>query len=331
MKTPWPDVRRNWPAEICAVTIGATPEKGGTRDRTVTIGGESTLPFHHFEGDMPHRPAVAIEIHDAPPLDWPEALREPIADVMGDPAAWAARCANDFAADLLCLRLSACDPNGANRSPIEAAAVARSVLEAVGLPLVIWGCGDNDKDAEVFPAVAEAVAGENCLLGTITEKNYRTLTALGTAYGHSVIAESPVDINMAKQVNILAIDAGFPEDRLVIYPTTGALGYGIEYVYSIMERLRIGGLKGDRLVAMPIVGDIGREAWGVKEAKVPFAEAPQWGDQARRGPAWEAATAVTYLHSGADLLILRHPEAVATTKAAIDRLMVGANTEVDVG
>ena len=326
MTEPLPNIRRPWPSAIHAVTLGATREQGGTRDRLVTLGGESTLPFHHFEGAMPHRPAVALEITDIPPLDWPEALQEPISDVMHEPAAWAAKCANDFAADLLCLRLAGCDPTGEDRSPAEAAATVRSVIDAVGLPLVIWGCGDSDKDAEVFPAVAEAVAGENCLLGTITEKNYRTLTALGTAYGHSVIAESPVDINMAKQVNILAMDTGFPEDRLVIYPTTGALGYGIEYVYSIMERLRIGGLKGDRLVAMPIVGDIGREAWSVKEAKASDADAPEWGDAARRGPAWEAATAVTYLHAGANLLILRHPEAAAITRAAIDRLMVGART-----
>ncbi len=319
-----PQVRRNWARTIHAVTIGATPEDGGTRSCTVTIGGTSAMPFHHFEGTMPHRPAVAMEITDIPPTDWPEALRAPIADVMSDPAAWAARVENDFQPDLLCVRLAGCDPNGANRTPEEAAAVAVAVRDAVGLPLVIWGCGDLDKDAEVFPAVAEALAGERCLLGTISEKNYRTLTALGTAYGHRVIAESPVDINMAKQVNILAIDAGFPEDRLVIYPTTGALGYGIEYVVSIMERLRIGGLKGDRLVSMPIVGDIGREAWGVKEARATLEEAPGWGDPAMRGPAWEAATALIYIHAGADLVILRHPDAVCDAKAAINQLMAGA-------
>ncbi|MCK5247910.1 acetyl-CoA decarbonylase/synthase complex subunit delta, partial [Candidatus Bipolaricaulota bacterium] len=296
-----PTVNRNWTRAIHAVTLGATPEDGGTRTSTVTIGGASVMPFHHFEGAMPHRPAVAMEINDIAPTDWPPALQAPIADVMDDPAAWAARIEKEFKPDLLCLRLAGCDPNGANRTPEEAAEVVRAVRDAVGLPLIIWGCGDLDKDAEVFPAVAEALAGERCLIGTITEKNYRTLTALGMAYGHSVIAESPVDINMAKQINILAMDAGFPEDRLVIYPTTGALGYGIEYVVSIMERLRIGGLQGDKLVAMPIVGDIGREAWSVKETRATLEEAPGWGDPAKRAPAWETATALTYVHAGADL------------------------------
>ena len=327
MTQPLPEIRRSWPSSIHRVTIGALPADGGTRARTVTLGGASTLPFHHFEGPMPHRPALALEVSDVPPTDWPEALQKALGDAVADPAVWAAQHASESAADLLCLRLTGCDPNGADRSPEEAAATARRVLDAVDIPLVIWGCGDQEKDAEVFPAVAEAVAGERCLLGTITEKNYRTLTALGVAYGHSVIAESPVDINMAKQINILAIDAGFPEDRLVIYPTTGALGYGIEYVYSIMERLRIGGLKGDRLVAMPIIADIGREAWSVKEAKATSDEAPEWGDAARRGPLWEAATAVTYLHAGADLVILRHPAAAAATREAIDRLMSGARSE----
>jgi len=321
--TPLPDVSRNWSRSIHAVAIGATAAEGGTRKTAVTIGGASAMPFHLADGVLPHRPAVAMEITDTMPVDWPPSLREATADVDADPAAWAARVENEFRPDLLCVRLTGCDPHGANRPPEQAAQTMIAIRDAVGLPLAIWGCGDIDKDAEVFPVVAEALAGERCLLGTITEKNYRTLTALGMAYDHSVVAESPVDINMAKQINILAMDAGFPEDRLVIYPTTGALGYGIDYVFSIMERLRLGGLGGDGLVSMPIVADIGRECWGTKEARASLEEAPDWGDPAKRAPAWETATAVTYLHAGADLVILRHPDAVRDTMRAIDQLLVG--------
>ncbi len=316
-----PDVKKRWPHAIHTVTIGATVPEGGTRSSVVAIGGETTLPFHHFEGSMPHRPAVAMEVWDIPAEDWPETVRKPIADVDDDPGAWARRCVDDFGAELICLRLQGCDPNGADRSPQQAADAARQVIEAVGVPLTVWGCGNDDKDNEVFPVVAEALAGENCLLGTITEDNYKTLTALGTAYGHKLIAESPVDINIAKQVNILALDVGFPAENLVIYPSTGALGYGLEYVYSIMERLRIAGLKGDRVVSMPMLCDLGVEVWGVKEAKAPESEVPGWGDVAVRGPLWEASTAVVYLLAGADLLILRHPDAVAQTRRTIDRLM----------
>jgi acetyl-CoA decarbonylase/synthase complex subunit delta len=318
-----PDVKKSWPHTINTVTIGATSAEGGTRTSTITIGGEKTLPFYHFEGTMPNKPVVAMEVWDVPAEDWPDPVREPFADVLGDPGAWAKKCVDEYGAEMICLRLKGCDPNGADRSADEAAATAKQVTEAVGVPLVVWGCGNDDKDNEVFPVVAEAMSGENCLLGTITEDNYKTLTALGTAYGHKLIAESPVDINMAKQVNILALDVGFPAENIVIFPSTGALGYGLEYVYSIMERLRIAGLKGDKVVAMPILCDIGIEVWGVKEAKAPEEEVPGWGDVAARGPMWEASTAIAYLLAGADIVIMRHPEAARITKETIVRLMGG--------
>ena len=283
-----PDVKKSWPHAINAVTIGATSAEGGTRTSTVSVGGETTLPFYHFEGTMPNKPVVAMEVWDVPADDWPDTVREPFADVLDDPAAWAKRCVDEFGAEM-----------------------------------IIWGCGSDDKDNELFPVVAEALSGENCLLGTITEDNYKTLTALGTAYGHKLIAESPVDINMAKQINILALDVGFPSENILIYPSTGALGYGLEYVYSIMERLRIAGLKGDKVVAMPMLCDIGVEVWGVKEAKAPESEVPGWGDVKARGPMWEASTATVYLLAGADVLIMRHPEAVRLTKQTIVRLMGG--------
>jgi len=320
-----PDVKKSCPHAINAVTIGATSAEGGTRTSTVTVGGETTLPFYHFEGEMPNPPVVAMEVWDVPADDWPDPIKAPFADVMGDPGAWAKKCVEEFGAEMICLRLTGCDPNGVNRSPDEAAAAAKGVAESVDVPLIIWGCGSNDKDNEVFPVVAEALSGENCLLGTITEDNYKTLTALGTAYGHKLIAESPVDINMAKQVNILAVDIGFPAENTVIFPSTGALGYGLEYVYSIMERLRIAGLKGDRVVAMPMLCDIGAEVWGVKEARAPESEVPGWGDVKARGPMWEAYTATVYLLAGADLLIMRHPEAVRLTKETIARLMGGGS------
>jgi len=316
-----PDVKESFPQAIYTVTIGATPEQGGTRTKVVTVGGETTLPFHTFEGEIPHPPAVAMEVWDIPGEDWPEVVKEPFADVMESPGKWARKCVEEYGADLICLRLVGCDPNGADRSPEEAVRAVREVLEAVGVPLIIWGCGVPDKDNEVFPVVAEAVKGENCLLGTITQDNYKTLVAVATAYGHKLIAESPVDINIAKQVNILAMDAGFPLEKLVIYPSTGALGYGIEYVYSIMERTRLAGLGGDKLMAMPILCDIGKEVWGVKEARAPREEQPEWGDERLRGPLWEATTAYMYLLAGADILVMRHPRAVKAAKETIARLL----------
>lgn len=318
-----PDVRETWPNAIYTVTLGATPEEGGTRTVKLTVGGQRALPFHHFDGAIPHPPLVAMEVWDVPAEEWPEPLRTMFSDVLRFPGEWAQKCVEEYGADLICLRLVGCDPLRENRSPQQAAETVREVLRRVGVPLIIWGCGNPDKDNEIFPVVGEAAARENCLLGTITQDNYKTLVAVATAYGHKLIAESPVDINIAKQVNILAMDAGFPLENLVIYPSTGALGYGIEYVYSIMERIRLAGLGGDKFLAQPILCDVGREAWAVKEARASQEEAPHWGDARLRGPLWEATTAYMYLLAGADILILRHPRSVQAVKRAIRELMGG--------
>lgn len=316
-----PDVKQKWTNPINTVTIGATKEEGGTRTHTISVGGATTLPFLHFEGEIPHRPVVAMEILDIVPEDWHPLLGKYFSDVWNDPGQWAKKCVEEFGADLVCLRLAGCDPDGKNQGSEEAARAVKSVLEAVGVPLIIWGCGNNDKDNEVLPRCSEVSAGERCLLGSIAEDNYKTLVALCKADGHKVIAESPVDINIAKQVNILATDLGLDARDIVIYPTSGALGYGIEYVYSIMERGRLAGLAGDKMWAMPILCDIGKEVWKVKEATVTQEEAPQWGEEKERGPLWEATTAYTYLLAGADILIMRHPKAVKEVKKYIDKLM----------
>ena len=257
------------------------------------------------------------------PEEWPDLLKEPFGDVLGDPVLWARKCL-DFGADLICLRLEGCHPEHGNRSPAEGAETVKKVLAGVPAPLIIWGTGNAEKDNEVFPVVAEAAAGENCLLGSITEDNYKTLVAVSTAYKHKVVAESPCNVNMAKQVNILAQDMGFPVDNIVIYPTCASLGYGLEYIYSVMERGRLAGLKGDRMLAQPILCDIGIEAWGAKETRVSEQEIPEWGSQRQRAPLWEASTAAAYLVAGGDLFILRHPEAVHAVKRTIAELSAPA-------
>lgn len=316
-----PDAKKTWMNAINIVTLGATRDEGGSRTKKVTVGGATSLPFHHFEGAMPHPPAIAMEVWDIAPQDWPEVLTEPFSDVLHDPGLWARKCVEQYGADLICLRLRGCDPVGQNRGPQEAAQAVRRVLESVGVPLIIWGTGNDDKDNEIFPTVAEAAAGENCLLGTITEDNYKTLVALCTAYKHKLIAESPCDVNIAKQVNILATDMGFKPEDIVIYPMSAALGYGLEYVYSIMERARLAALRGDKMLSQPMICDVGIEVWGVKEAKASEQELPEWGDQKERAPLWEATTAYVYLLTGADILVLRHPRAVSSVREAIKQLM----------
>jgi acetyl-CoA decarbonylase/synthase complex subunit delta len=314
------DPKEKWSSAVATVRIGATAADGGTRSREIVLGGETTLPFLHFEGATPNKPVVAMEILDTPPRDWPEALLEPFGDAVGDPAAWAAKCVKDYGAQMICLRLEGTHPDSGDKSPDEAAKAVKAVLEAVDVPLVIWGCDVDEKDNEVLPACSQAAAGEKCLLGTAKEDNYRTLTAACLADKHALIAESPLDINIAKQVNILVSEVGFPLDRVVMYPTTGGLGYGIEYAYSIQERGRLAALTGDKMMSPPVVCQVGQEAWRAKEAKATAEEAPRWGAPDKRGPAWEAMTAITLLQAGADLLIMRHPSAAAWVTKVADQL-----------
>jgi len=311
------DTAQRWSAAINTVTIG-----GGAR-KSVTIGGAKCIPWMSYEGDIGNRPAVGIEIWDAGADAWAEEIRKQYGKVTSDPVAWAKRAA-ELKPDLLSLRLMGTHPDTTNRSPADAAAVVKAVLGAVDLPLIVWGCGVSDKDNVVLPKCSEAASGQNCLFGSATEKNYRTIVAACLADGHKLIAESPLDINIAKQVNILAHDAGFALENIVIFPTTAAMGYGFEYVYSIMERARLAGLGGDPLLKQPILCDAGIEAWRAKEAQAPDDALPNAGPAAERGPLWETLTAVNYLQAGADLIILRHPKAVMAVKEAIGRLHSGA-------
>jgi acetyl-CoA decarbonylase/synthase complex subunit delta len=182
------------------------------------------------------------------------------------------------------------------------------------------GCGHDETDNRVLPLLSEAAKGEQCLFGEVTQDNYKTLTASCLADGHNLICQSPIDVNIAKQLNILVSEMGFPLERIAINPTIGALGYGIEYAYSIMERARIAALTGDKMLAMPFICFVGQEAWRAKEAKSTQRENPQWGSEEKRGPLWEAATATLLLQAGADLLVMRHPEAAMAVRKYIEKM-----------
>ncbi len=317
------DVKERWTNAINTITIGATKEQGGTRGSTVTVGGETTLPFLTFEGEIPNRPVVAGVVCDVVPDRWPDILKAAIGDVINSPAEWAQKCVQEFKVDLISLKLAGADPSGANRSPAECAETVKAILQAVEVPLIIWGCDDENKDNEVLPECSQAAKGENCLIGSATESNYRTLGAIGTADKHKLIAEAPVDINIGKQVNILLQDAGFGLEDVVMCQVTAALGYGFDYVYTIFERVRIAGLKGDKLMALPQIANVGWEVWKVKEALADEDILPGWGKLEKRGPLWETASAAGYLQAGADIITLAHPESIKTTRETIDELMAG--------
>lgn len=300
----------------------------GSGDKAVTVGGETGYPFYQFEGDMPNKPRIAMEVWDMAPEDWAEAALAPYKDVVSDPAAWAKKCVNDYGAELIVLQLKSIDPNGQNTGAVQAAATVKKVAEAIDVPLIVWGCANVEKDEEVLKKIAEECDGMHLTLGPVEDKNHKGIAASAMGFGHAVISSSPIDVNLAKQVNILLENLGMPMDKVLIDPTTGGLGYGMEYSYSVMERLRMAALtQGDGKLQFPIINNLGNEVWKCKEAKQPVDEAPELGDPERRAILMEAVGAVTYLMAGSDILIMRHPEAIRMVKAFIDLAAEGGSAQ----
>lgn len=298
-------------SKISTITIGATKEEGGSRTCNIEIGGEEALPCLFKEGALPNKPRIAFEVWDIPPVDWAVGLSKEYGEALNDPFLWAEKCAKEFKAESICVRMQGAHPDSLNKSPEEEAEFIKKLFKKISLPFIIIGSGDDGKDSLLLPACAEAAKGERCLIGSATQDNYKTIAASALAYGHSVIAESPIDVNIAKQLNILISDAGMPLDRIAINPTIGALGYGLEYAYSIMERARLAALSGDKTLASPFVCFVGQEAWRAKEAKV---------DDLNQGIMWEVLTATALIQAGADLLIMRHPKAIEKVSKYIDNL-----------
>ena len=314
-----------WPGTVRTITIGTTADQGGTRKAVVTIGGEKSLPFMHFEQAFPNRPVVAIEIKDQRPEDWSPLLLQTWGAAANDPAEWA-KAAEKAGADLIQLSLSLNAPDGKPTTPEAAVQSVKSVLAACGLPLIVFGPGQAEADNNLLVPIAEATKGERLVLGICEDKNYRTIVATAMANGHLVNARSPMDVNLAKQLNILISDMGMPLDRILMDPTTGALGYGIEYGYSAMERLRLAALQGDSMTQLPMLVTPGFEAWKTKEAKVESGVPGTWGNWLERSIQWETLTAVALVEAGADIVVPRHPESVRRLKLAIADWMTQPET-----
>jgi len=311
--------KESYAGAIKAISIG----KG---DKAITVGGETCYPLYQFEGEMPHKPKVAMEIWDMAPEEWPAAAMEPFKDVVSDPAAWAKKCVEEYGAEIIVLQLKSIDPNGTDASPASASATVKKVLGAIDVPLVVWGIANHEKDEAVFKQIAMDCQDVQLTLGPVEDKNHKGIGAAAMGYGHAIISSSPIDVNLAKQVNILLENLGMPMDRVIIDPTTGGLGYGLEYSYSVMERLRMAAMaQGDDKLQMPIINNLGNEIWKCKEAKMGVDEAPTLGDPEKRGILMEAVGAVTYLMAGSDILIMRHPESIRLVKAFIDIAMDGGS------
>jgi acetyl-CoA decarbonylase/synthase complex subunit delta len=306
-----PDLNFGWTSTVGEVVLGATSAEGGTRSRTYRIGGGTTLPF--MEKDTPSlSPLIAFEICDDS-RSWSPIVNEFCGDLVHDPGAWAKAAETTYGADLVRL----CLTSTRQRDFSDIATLGKTVetvLASTSLPLIVEGSNEPKIDSEVFLKCGETGQGERLLLGTAEAGRYRSIAAAALAYNHSIIAQSPIDINLAKQLNILLKEIGVQKDHIVIDPYTGALGYGFEYSYSAMERIRFSALKGDMDLAMPMIcaPSDSLTIKEVREADVDVRNAI--------AVEWELATSLAAAVAGAEIICVRHPDTVKQLKAAFTGL-----------
>jgi len=312
-----PVPKERWSGKIGTVVLGATPEDGGTRSRSLVLGGETGMPFLSYEGAMPNRPLIAGEVLDCPG-ELPELVRKEFEGATEDPVAWA-KAWELRGADIICLKLHSTNPEELNCSPEEASQTVLKVLRAVGLPLIVYGSGHEEKDAKVMEAVSNIAPKERLLLGQAEESAYKSISAAAMANEHAIISFANLDVNLSKQINILLTDFGTRKDRIVLDPLFASLGMGLEYSYSVMERIRLAALMGDSMLQVPLICDT-TSAWKAKEASE---EIEGQDGLEERAMWWEATTAMAALISGADALIMRSPRAADVVRKARDDLRGG--------
>jgi acetyl-CoA decarbonylase/synthase complex subunit delta len=312
-----------YPGKIVEVKLGATKGEGGTRGRSMIIGGETSPAFYTFERPTLHPPVVTLDVFDmAVPLS--KAVKMHVKDVIGDPAAWAKLAVEKFGADMVTIHLISIDPLLKDATPKDAVKTVEEVAQAVDVPLVIGGCGDPVKDANVFAEIAETFAGERFLISSITQDmDVERCAKFVKKNGHVALSFTPMDLNLARELNRRLYDFLGNED-IVMDLTTAALGYGLDYAFTNMERARLAGLMGDIELAHPMSSGT-TNAWAAREAWLKMA--PEWEPRELRGPLWEVTTALTLLLAGVDLFMMMHPAAVKTLKEVTGQLVSGKKAD----
>ncbi len=295
----------------------------GTGDKAVQIGGNNVLPFYSFDAPIENAPKIGAEITDGALEEYVQPKLKAFYDGCGSVEEMAVRAQSIPGVSFIVLHLDGADPNGANKSVEECTALAEAVAAKIELPLVIMGCKDIEKDAELFTKISEKLTGKNILVLSAREENYKTVGASAAlAYGQKVGAKSAVDINLAKQLNTVMTQLGVNPESIVMQAGSAAAGYGFEYLASTLERIKLAALgQGDAQLQMPIMTPVSPETWGVKESIMPEAEMPEWGDAEERGIEMEIATAAACLAGGSDAVIMRHPDAIGAIARMIDELV----------
>jgi acetyl-CoA decarbonylase/synthase complex subunit delta len=323
LQTPFLPPVETYPGKIAQVKLGATKAEGGTRGKTLTIGGETTPAFYTFERPTINPPIVTLDVFDMEvPLS--KAVKMHFKEVLHDPAEWAKLAVNKYGADMVTIHLISIDPLLKDAQPKETLKTIEKVLQAVDVPLVIGGCGDPVKDRDLFEEVATAFPGERFLLSSFTrDMDIEKIAKLAKQNNHAVLSFTPMDLNMARELNRKLYDYLAPED-IVIDLSTAALGYGLDYAFTNMERARLAGLMGDGELAHPMSSGT-TNAWAAREAWLKMDA--KWEPKELRGPLWEVTTALTLLLAGVDLFMMIHPAAVKTLKEVTKRLTSGQKAD----
>lgn len=314
-----------YPGKVVEVKLGATKSEGGTRGKSLVIGGETTPAFYTFERPTLHPPVVTLDVFDME-VPLAKAVKMHVKEVLGDPAAWAKLAVEKFGADMVTIHLITIDPLVKDASPKDVVKTVEAVAQAVDVPLVIGGCGDPVKDADVFAEIAETFAGERFLISSITrDMDVERCAKFVKKNGHVALSFTPMDLNLARELNRRLYDFLSKED-IVMDLTTAALGYGLDYAFTNMERARLAALMGDPELAHPMSSGT-TNAWAAREAWLKMA--PEWEPRELRGPLWEVTTALTLLLAGVDLFMMMHPAAVKTLKDITKQLTNGGSGDAD--
>ena len=313
-----PIPKEKWTGRIGVLELGSSSEKGGSRGKTVVVGGSTGMPFLSYEGASPNRQIIAGEVMDTTD-ELPQAVKDLFGEAVHDPAQWAQAWVERYHADVICLKLLSTNPEEANVPPEKAAETVKKVLATVDVPLIVYGCGQEEKDAKTLEAVSNIAPKERLLLGYAEEGHYKSISAASMANDHPLIAFSNLDINLAKQITILLTDFGVKKENITIDPLMAGLGMGLDYSYSVNERIRLAALMGDGMLQQPMLCDT-TASWKSPEATEDIAG---YGNAQERGVWWEATTGIAALVSGADILIMRHPKAADIVRRSLDELRGG--------
>lgn len=310
-----------YPGQIGEVKLGATKGEGGSRGKSILIGGATSPAFYTFESPRPHPPIISLDVFDTE-VPLPKAIRTHVQEVMTDPAAWARLAVEKFGADMVTVHLVSTDPLIKDTSPLDAAKTIEEVLQAVDVPIIVGGCGDPKKDASLFKKVAEVTEGERVVLSSVTLDMAEAGVLADVAkaakdHGHIVLAFTALELNQARELNRRLYEF-LPKDQILMDLTTAALGYGLEYSFTIFERARLAALMGDPELQHPVLSGT-TNAWAAREAWLKMG--PEWEPRELRGPIWETVTALSLLMAGVDLFMMMHPAAVRTAKEVTKQLM----------